>query len=100
MKKIVKIILAVLFLVCLIDMPYGYYMFVRLAGMIGFIYFAYLDKEKKLLLLFWIGSAILINPIFKISLGRELWNIVDVIWAVILFLDIIFFEKYSLYLSA
>ncbi len=96
MMRIVKIILAVIFLICLINMPYGYYMFVRLAGMIGFIYFAYLDKEQKPLLILWIGSAILINPFFKISFGRELWNIVDVIWAVILFLDVIFRNKLKL----
>jgi hypothetical protein len=32
----------------------------------------------------WLSSAVLINPIFKISLGRELWNIVDVVWAILL----------------
>ena len=35
-------------------------------------------------------SAILINPIFKISLGRELWNIIDIVWAIILIGTIIF----------
>ena len=30
----------------------------------------------------------LINPIFKIVLGRQLWNVVDVIWAITLFISI------------
>jgi len=32
----------------------------------------------------WAASALLINPFFKIALGRNLWNIIDVAWAAIL----------------
>jgi hypothetical protein len=39
---------------------------------------------------FYIASAVLINPIFKIALGRELWNVVDVIWAVVLLASLFF----------
>ena len=85
--KYFKILLAIIFLLCLLDMPYGYYQLVRLIGMISFVYFAYEEKDSKdkLWLFFWIGSALLINPLLKISLGRELWNVVDLIWALILF---------------
>ena len=85
--KYFKILLAIIFLLCLLDMPYGYYQLVRLIGMISFVYFAYEEKDSKgkLWMFFWIGSALLINPLLKISLGRELWNVVDVIWALILF---------------
>lgn len=72
-------------------MPYGYFQLVRFIGMTGFIILAYLDKEKedKMIVIIWICSAVLINPIFKIALGRTLWNIADVIWSVILLTTLI-----------
>lgn len=87
MEKGLKIGLALLLLVCLADMPYGYYQLVRFLGMFGFGVLAFQEREKghEGMFLFWLGSAILINPFFKIALGRELWNILDVIWAIILF---------------
>ncbi|MBX2959773.1 MAG: hypothetical protein KF732_07415, partial [Flavobacteriales bacterium] len=90
-KPIVKILLTVLFLCCLLDMPYGYFQLVRFVGMTGFIVLAYLDKEKedKTIMIIWICSALLINPIFKIALGRSIWNIVDVIWSIILLTTLI-----------
>ena len=86
MEKILKIGLALLFLGCLADMPYGYFQFVRFLGMIGFGFLACQEKEKGNdgYFFLWLGSAILINPIFKISLGREFWNVVDVIWVILL----------------
>jgi len=55
-----------------------------------FIWFAYLDYEKKdkSLIIVWICSAILINPFIKIVLGRTIWNTVDIIWAVIILLSL------------
>ncbi|WP_282031713.1 DUF6804 family protein [Winogradskyella eximia] len=87
MKKIIvfiKIILSILFLSCLLDWNYGYYELVRFLGMIGFGILAYRERKNKTWLIFFIASAILINPLFKIALGRLLWNVIDVIWAIIL----------------
>ena len=86
MEKIIKIVLALLLLGCLADMPYGYFQFVRFLGLIGFGWLAFQEKEKSNdgFFALWTISAILINPIFKISLGRNLWNILDVVWAIIL----------------
>jgi hypothetical protein len=83
---IIKIVLSALFLICLADMPYGYFQVVRFLGLIGFGYLAYqeYELENNNWMLFYVCSAILINPIFKISLGRELWNLVDVAWAIVL----------------
>lgn len=88
---LIKIILSVLFLICIGDMSYGYFQIVRFFGFMGFGYLAFkeLETENHKWVVFYIGSAILVNPIFKISLGRELWNIVDVIWAIILIGSII-----------
>lgn len=64
---------------------------VRFVGMTGFIILAYLDREKedKTIMIIWICSAVLINPIFKIALGRTIWNSVDVIWTIILLTTLI-----------
>ena len=81
MDKLIKIVLAVLFFLCLFDMPYGYFQFVRMAGLVGFLYLAYeahQNKKQEALILF-IGLAILFQPFLKISLGRTIWNIVDVV---------------------
>lgn len=86
LKILIKIILSILFVVCWFPLPYGYFQIVRFAGMASFIWFAFLDSRNnyKSLALFWAFSAILINPFFKVSLGRTIWNIVDIIWALIL----------------
>ncbi len=87
-QNLIKILLAILFLLCLVDMPYGYFQLVRFLGMTGFCLLAFQEKNKVLYAT-WIASAILINPFFKIPLGRTVWNIVDVIWSIVLISTII-----------
>jgi hypothetical protein len=67
MKTIIKITLAVLLLGCLLPMPYGYFQLIRFLGMTIFTWLAYIDNSKKdkTLLIMWIASALLINPIIK-----------------------------------
>ena len=86
---IAKIVLIILFISCLLDWSYGYYQLVRFLGMLGFAYLAYNDFNKnKMWSYIWIASTFLINPIIKIALGRTIWNILDVIWAVLLIVSI------------
>jgi len=77
----IKLILAISLLICLFDMPYGYYQFVRLAAFIGLGFLAFksykLDDNKMLIL--YVGLAILFQPFYKIALGKEIWIIVDLI---------------------
>lgn len=83
MNKVIKMVLAVLLLGCLASMPYGYYQLVRFAAMVGFGILAYLSHEKKKsgeALIFFI-LCLLFQPFVKIVLGRELWNIVDLVVA-------------------
>ncbi len=82
--KIIKILLAILFLLCLAKMPYGYYQLVRFISMIGFTILAYdaVQTKKQTEMIIYICLALLFQPFFKVILGRELWNIVDVIVAV------------------
>lgn len=62
-------------------MPYGYYQFVRFAGLVGFAILAYQADEqgRQTEMIIYAGLALLFQPFFKIALGREIWNIVDVI---------------------
>jgi len=62
-------------------MPYGFYQFVRFAGLIGFIILAYKARQenKQTEMIIYIGLALLFQPFFKIVLGRTLWNFVDAI---------------------
>ena len=92
---VIKIILIILFLICLLDMPYGYYQFVRFIGMIGFGLLAFENYQKnQTWFVLWISSALLINPFFKIALGRDMWNIVDVTWVVLLVVSIFLNKRF------
>jgi hypothetical protein len=90
MNRLIKIILACLLLSCLLPIPYGYFQLVRFISAVGFILLS-INAEKengqtekiKLFIL-----AILFQPLFKISLGRLFWNIIDVIVAVGLLLTL------------
>ena len=86
MKTILNLLLAVLLLLCLAPMPYGYYQLVRIVAMIAFAIMAYqyYEKENVPLAITFGGLALLFQPFIKVALGRTLWNIVDVIAAVVL----------------
>lgn len=81
MGNLIKIVLAILFFICLLDMPYGFYEFVRFIAMIGFAYLASNanEQDRSAETFIYVALAILFQPFFKIALGRELWNIVDVV---------------------
>lgn len=86
----VKLILTILLLLCLLNMPYGFYQLARFLAFIGFSIMAYnenLNKGKTLTLTFLV-LALLFQPFFKIALGRSLWNIIDVIVALFLIISI------------
>jgi len=87
---VIKLVHAVLLIICLLPMEYGYFMIVRFVSMILFSYYAYLEHEKggsKLWI--FLALALLFQPFFKISLGRTLWNVVDVAIAGLLVSDIL-----------
>ncbi len=67
-------------------MPYGYYQFVRFAGLVGFAVLAYdsFKREEQRMAIVYVCLALLFQPFIKVALGRTGWNIVDVVVAVIL----------------
>ncbi len=80
-EVVIKIALAILMFLCLLDMPYGFYQFVRFVALIGFAVLAYKasEQKKQTEMVIYGGLALLFQPFFKIALGREMWNIIDVI---------------------
>jgi hypothetical protein len=81
LSNAIKIVLAILFFLCLADMPYGFYQFVRFAGLIGFGILAYQANQhgRQTEMIIYGGLALLFQPFFKVALGRQMWNIVDVV---------------------
>ena len=90
-EKVIKITIAILLLLCLLKMPYGYFQLVRYLSFVGFGYLAYEASNKKedKLIFVYIALAILFQPFFKIALGRTVWNTVDVIVAIFLVLSLL-----------
>ena len=80
------LIMAVILLTCLFDMPYGYYQLVRFVAMVvfGINAFNYGVKENSTLMIMMGALALLFQPLFPITLGRTIWNIIDVVVAIFL----------------
>ena len=96
-EKIIKVVLAILFFLCLADMPYGYYQFVRFAGLVGFAILAYQANKqgRQTEMLIYGALALLFQPFFKIALGRQMWNVVDVVVGIGLLVSIFMKSKES-----
>ncbi len=83
--SVIKIILSILLFGCLMNMPYGYFQLVRFLCLIGFCLLAFnCHQTNQILLVTYVCLAILFQPFVKISLGRDLWNIVDLLVGVFL----------------
>lgn len=80
-ETIIKIVLAIVLFLCLLDMPYGFYQFVRFVALIGFGILAYKanEQQRQTEMIIYGGLALLFQPFFKIALGREIWKIVDIV---------------------
>jgi hypothetical protein len=91
-ENIIKIALVILLLICLFDLPYGYYQLIRYIVLVGFAILAYYEYDRKNvpMAIVYIGLVLLFQPIAKVSLGRQVWNIVDVAVAVGLVITIFF----------
>ncbi len=97
MNNAIKITLAILFSLCLADMPYGFYQLIRFAGLIGFAILAYqaYEQRSQAEMILYGSLALLFQPFFKIALGRQMWNIVDVVIAIGLIASIFIKQKKS-----
>lgn len=86
----IKLILATLFFLCLANMSYGYYQLIRMIALIGFVILAYqvYYQKRKVEMIIYLGLALLFQPFFKVALGREIWNVVDLIVGLWLILSV------------
>jgi hypothetical protein len=94
-EKAIKIILTLLLFLCLLDIHYGFYQFVRFVALIGFGVLAYIAKEnnKSTEMIIYGSLALLFQPFLKVALGRKIWNIIDLIIGLSLMLSL-FNNKY------
>ena len=81
-----KLIVAALLLACLMQLPYGFYVLVRFVAMVVFAAMAvrYNEKKETTLAVTFGSLALLFQPFIKLALGRCVWNIVDVVVAILL----------------
>ena len=81
LQNTIKISLAIIFFLCLAKMPYGYYQFTRFAALVGFAVLAYKANEagNKTETILYVVLALLFQPFIKISFGRDIWNVTDVV---------------------
>ena len=87
--NILRISLSLLCLFALFDMPYSYYELFRIIALCCFVFLAFKEKNKEFWPFFWIVSAILIQPFYKFYIIREIWMILDIVWASILIYPIL-----------
>lgn len=90
LEVFIKVVLSFLLFICLFDMPYGYYQFVRFLAFVIFLLLAYWAYDKRNLFetIIYICLALLFQPFLKIALGRQIWNIIDVIVGIYLVISI------------
>lgn len=90
LMKGLLIVVCVLLGLALLPMPYGYYLFLRLA-VCAYAVFVFAHEQKKGICFGSISAAaiaLLYNPIIKVHLNKDIWMGVNV--ATVLVLVIIF----------
>ena len=67
-------------LACLLPLPYGFFVLVRFvaAGAFALLAVDAFDRASNNRAWAFVALALLFQPLFKLALGRPLWNIVDV----------------------
>jgi hypothetical protein len=89
------IIAAVMLLIAIAPLPYGYYQLLRwiICGIAVFlIYIAYSYKKAWVAVIFCI-IAILFNPIFTIHFDKNIWQWIDCICGVVFIASVFFLRK-------
>ena len=81
-KKLIFIAAAILCIIAVFPLPYGYYTFLRISvSIIGCIAaFDLVNKGNPLWVIF-AGVVVLFNPIIPIHLSRDIWFFIDLVVA-------------------
>ena len=81
----IKVIIAALLFGCLLQMPYGYYIFIRIACLVGFLILSMTEyNDRPFLAIPCFACALLFNPVIPVFLNKEVWQQIDVITASLL----------------
>jgi len=87
-----RLITSILLFIALLNLPIGYYAFLRWLVCITAIYSLYIsyNLDKKINFGVWLFSviAILFNPMIPFYLGKSIWKIADTFVGIILFISI------------
>ena len=87
MPRLVIYATAAMLLLGAAPMPYGYYTLLRLVGCIVFAVATFAALARRYATLPWVYGlmALVFNPVFKLHFPKELWALIDVAAAVLLF---------------
>ena len=90
MPRVVIILAAILLLLGIAPVPYGYYVFLRIVTTGVFVWGAVVLFQRKSPILPWvfIVLAIIFNPIIQVFFSREIWIGIDLVSAIILLASI------------
>lgn len=61
-----------------LNLPYGYYQFLRIFLTISAIYYLYLQKDIPYYFFGWLIVAIIYNPILPLYFTRSNWGIINI----------------------
>ena len=80
MRKILLAVSAVMLLLALAPLPYGYYILLRLVVCVAFAWtaFDFSQEGRAPVAAVFVVGALLFNPIIPVHLNRELWAVLDV----------------------
>lgn len=95
---VIKTAIAILLLIALAKMSYGYYQLMRIAVCGLFIWLAYLYLQKQVIsaVIGCIVLAVLFNPIIKLAIHKKEWQTID-FWLAILLIIWIITDLYKLF---
>jgi len=88
--KTIRLIAAGLLFIGILELPYGYYILLRIVICILSVITAFISSESNSKSWMWLFGiiAILFNPIIPIYLEKEIWIVIDFIVAIIFIISI------------
>lgn len=88
--NIIKLAIAIILFICLLDMPYEYYRFVRIACTIGFAYLTYSASKNNIdnEIIPFVLLTLIFQPFATVALSKITWNVIDVIVGIGLIINI------------
>jgi hypothetical protein len=81
MTNTIKGAITVILFLCLLDIPYEYYRFVRIACTIGFAYLTYYASKNNIdnEIIPFVFLTLIFQPFATVELSKITWNVIDVI---------------------